>query len=81
MKFRVLSAHFLDEHKMWEFYGEKLQSVVATRTYIDFNGNFTVEIEVNTIEQLKSVANVVGNDLVFPKNNNEPIWIYDNYIE
>lgn len=84
MRFGIVSArYFLDNLKTWQVYGEKLKSVVHTSFYTDIerNCNPVIEIEVETIEQLKSVAKSVGYDLSFPRRDNDDIWIKDDYME
>lgn len=84
MRFGIVSArYFLDNLKTWQVYGEKLKSVVHTSFYTDIerNCNPVIEIEVETIEQLKSVAKSVGYDLFFPRRDNDDIWIKDDYME
>lgn len=84
MKFRIVSARYLfDDVMTWQIYGEKLKRVVHTSFYTDleWNCNPVIEIEVETIEQLKNVAKSVGYDLVFPRRDNDCIWIKDDYME
>ncbi len=84
MRFKIVSARFsLDDVKAWEYYGEKLKRVVHAVFYTDIEDDYNtvIEIEVGTIAQLKAVAKSVGHDLVFPKLDNDAIWIKDDYME
>lgn len=83
MKFGIISARYLfDKEITWKVYGEKLKKVVNARFHTDLdNYKPVIEIEVETIEQLKKVAQSVGHDLVFPKEDDRDIWIKDDYME
>lgn len=84
MKFEIVSARFLGFGNLtFQNYGDKLQKVVPTRFYKDVNrgGEFIIEIEVNTLEELRDIAKAVGYNLIFPERDNGTIWIYDDYME